>query len=232
MELCRPGTSERWEGALIMFKNTGRKIKRLAVLLFILGVLLSAAVGWLTYTLFPRQLPGLPEGLELPAAILAGLILLLIHFIIALLLYGYGQLIDTAEDIADSNDRIVSQMNDLKKTVEQLPVLPMDSRFSRNAPASSLPSRNDPDPACEGREEVPWQCPECGNMNPGSVTKCAACGQTGLWQCEKCGRINPCSVDVCTECGALDVWKCPSCGEKNPRKNPSCSNCGKKRLPV
>jgi len=163
-------------------------------------------------------------------AIAAGGILL--SFVNALVFYALGQMLDTMMDIADSNDDILKQTRILTERVEHLPVVSLNSRFG-NPPAGDVKKEAAPPvprPAEHGStSDKPWKCPECGNINPAEIDKCASCGQTGLWQCPKCGKVNPYSVDECTGCGALDSWICPDCGEINPRKNFSCSNCGRAR---
>lgn len=211
-----------------MFRKSGKKIKIIAWIFFILGIVASLAFGTqrLLQYLDSNELNDLYWAIGIA---LGGII---VSFILSLMFYACGQLLDTAEDIADSNDEMVRLTRILIERVEHLPVVSLNSRFGNPPPAPGLDKKEPaPQPAVPRGSTAgnPWKCPECGNVNPTDTEKCLSCGQKGLWQCPKCGKVNPYSVDECTECGTLDTWICSACGEVNPRKNLTCGKCEKER---
>jgi hypothetical protein len=46
----------------------------------------------------------------------------------------------------------------------------------------------------------PWECPVCGNRNPGESRDCLRCGR---WLCRHCGRDNPEKSKECLLCRRL-----------------------------
>lgn len=213
-----------------MFRNIGKKIKGMAIFLFILGAAAVAAAAWLCYDrawFFVND----PERVLSAAGVFATGVF--IDFLFSALLYGCGQVISTAEDVADSNDEIVRRLDTLTERVEKLPVVPLSSRREEEADSGERETRKG---GASTLKELPrenmnrtWSCPECGNVNSCAHENCVACGETGRWKCAVCGKLLPAAQDVCPDCGTKDVWVCRECGEKNPRNDARCLGCGRYR---
>ena len=48
--------------------------------------------------------------------------------------------------------------------------------------------------------DQPWECPACGNRNPGEHRECVRCRR---WLCRNCGNDNPEATKECMRCRGL-----------------------------
>ena len=164
-----------------MFKNIGKKIKTLAVVMFAielvcvivfgLAVMLSGDISFAGYNAVRSPLAG--RG----AAILLGLLIWCVGFLASWIgsffLYGFGELIDKTSETAQNTRRIADLLS-----VEN---------FRNAMPVNRRPAEENIRPAEPVQNPAPVQdtaasaygnivCPSCGTVNDGSFGFCANCG--------------------------------------------------------
>jgi hypothetical protein len=143
-----------------MFDHIGSKIKTLATILTVIGIVLSFFCG---LTLLLNE-----EGSGLVIMILGSLCSWLGSF----LLYGFGQLIE-------NSDKIVELLagNEFDISPEAV-----------NRPSSDSQPLTDDRGACAGtptQKPADWVCFACGNSNFHNVQFCQHCGVSKYWSEEK-----------------------------------------------
>lgn len=96
-----------------MFDDIGKKIKGLSNVLFWVGTVASTILGIAVMGFLSSRLRGSEQGIAIFVGILLIAVAIFISWISSILLYGYGELID-------SNQRILHEMGTLGKKVEKL----------------------------------------------------------------------------------------------------------------
>lgn len=162
-----------------MFDNIGGKLKTLAKVLTILGVAASIIIGIIVMSDGgAMSYYGYRSGPS-SASIVSGLIFMLIGSLGAwlgsFLLYGFGELIEKAQEIAHNTavplraSRPDSAAPAPAPSASPAPPAPsawLSSRLSQVAPLSKA------GPASDG-----WTCPACKRVNPRTSTACKECGR-------------------------------------------------------
>lgn len=110
-----------------MFKNIGKKIKTLAKVLCWLGIiggiltglsLIAVGVAGSGLTVNAAGSESFVSGMAL---IIAGAILLvllpLLAWISSFMLYGFGELVDSASDVKQSNEEILNRVSNIAQNV-------------------------------------------------------------------------------------------------------------------
>lgn len=128
-----------------MFNNVGEKIKGVAVIWFVLSLIASVILGLATAE---------------SGGILFLLIGVVVSWVTALFLYGFGELIESTAENKRINRRILASLtgenlDDVKKTL------------AKETAEEDIPAD----------EELPQrECPECGFKHDFDYPKCPACG--------------------------------------------------------
>ncbi|MBQ6236269.1 MAG: zinc ribbon domain-containing protein [Clostridia bacterium] len=146
-----------------MFKNIGRKIKTLALVLFwielVTGVLAALGGGMMLIVTEGRH-NTMMIVLGVAIVIIGSGLVFLLAWIGSFFMYGLGQLIDDTEINRKTNQQILEKLN--SKPVEKAPVV--------NTPPAE-PVVNTPVPPVTS-----WVCPKCGNVNDLNAQFCTNCG--------------------------------------------------------
>ena len=128
-----------------MFDNIGGKIKTLAVVLCILGMIASFVAAIFLWT----------QNSRYNSTILAGFLTLgggcLISWIGSFFTYGFGQLIESAEETAENTWRIADRVDKILTKLE--------------TPTVGPETRSDK-----------WRCRDCGTDNNAAQVFCRNCG--------------------------------------------------------
>lgn len=128
-----------------MFNNVGEKIKGVAVIWFVLSLIASVILGLATAE---------------SGGILFLIIGVVVSWVTALFLYGFGELIESTAENKRINRRILAaltgeKLDDVKKTLAK-------ETAEEDIPADeALPQR---------------ECPKCGFKHDFDYPKCPACG--------------------------------------------------------
>ena len=149
-----------------MFDNIGEKIKSSAIVLLVIGIIaslilgisqISNAVETSKYSSYFSSYAGTVEG----ASVLGGILTIVFGSIISLIasyiLYGFGQLIDSTQNIEKKlSSQSFAEVNNLT-----------DSSASFSSTTQAL-------------SDGQWACPNCNTVNSKIVTKCIKCGTKKL----------------------------------------------------
>lgn len=131
-----------------MFDNIGGKIKKLAVVMCILGMIVSFVMAVFLWTQNSRD----------NSTVLAGFLTLgvgcLGSWIGSFFTYGFGRLIESAEEIAE-NTRRIAAMGGQPGPVSTRPATPVVSTK---------------------RPSAKWHCAKCGTENDSTQIYCRDCG--------------------------------------------------------
>ena len=203
-----------------MFDNIGGKIKSLATILAVLGIIASIIIGC-------TILDAGGSGLFGVLTIVGGALL---SWLSSFALYGFGQLIETNQSIDSKLDRLI------QKTSGPFESLDMGTGKTGAASSPNLNTRTKILNVCESchKEIEKYPCPHCGfspklkeipihplQKEDGSIV-CPRCGtpqQGDRYRCFSCGQtfINhqpdvPYWCGSCGTAGPFDGEKCPKCG--------------------
>lgn len=130
-----------------MFCNPGGKLKAVAVVMFIAMLVASVAFAFA----FGRHDVGYYRvRMEINAPVFIGILAggFLLSYASALLIYGFGELVENSEELAKSSARLAKDAPDSKK-------------ISGN-PVKTFPNGE-------------WVCPKCGTKNPYYCERCTKC---------------------------------------------------------
>ena len=150
-----------------MFKNIGGKIKVLAVVLCILGMVVSVVLGVIMIAggcvlANIGRYGGYAYGSAGPVAIVAGILIIVVgclfSWIGSFALYGYGELIVKTTETADNTRALVMSMM---------------NQAGGNGPA---PVQEDAPGPVPNIAPGPSVCPSCGAVNSPDVNFCVNCG--------------------------------------------------------
>lgn len=128
-----------------MFCNPGGKLKAVAVVMFIVMLVASVAFAFA----FGRHDVGYYHvRMEINAPVFIGILAggFLLSYASALLLYGFGELVENSRELRMISDSISAIL-----------------RGSRENPLEMTLSNGD------------WTCPKCGNANPHYCERCTKC---------------------------------------------------------
>ena len=135
-----------------MYSEDGRKIKKVSMILFVLGII--GSVIWGGSTLFDRY-GGFVLGITI---IISGI---LVAFVNKIILDGFATLVDNSERNCSLNEQIVEMLKNPKGS---------KSNSSTSAPSSW---NNAKQPSTNTQE---WTCPNCGAKNTAIDLFCKHCG--------------------------------------------------------
>lgn len=151
-----------------MFDRIGGKIKTLAVIGFVCGVLLSLISAIMLWTANSYRNPTVLAGI---GVLLGGC---LASWIGSFFTYGFGELIEETSRNREINQQILNHLNAQQgkdgapgSPARDVPVAFSDSR----APGS----RHEVKPLTDTREG--WVCKSCGTRNVNSDLMCRDCGK-------------------------------------------------------
>ena len=155
-----------------MFKNIGRKIKMLALVLFwielVIGVLAALGGGILVIILEGRY-DTLMILLGVAIIVIGSGLVFLFAWIGSFFMYGLGQLIDDTEINRKTNQQILEKLND--RPTEKAPVVNARRAEPVVDTTPAEPVVETPVPPVTS-----WVCPKCGNSNDLSAHFCINCG--------------------------------------------------------
>ena len=146
-----------------MFQNAGGKIKTLAVVLFVIGIIGSLVCA----VVFGRTAPD--RWGETQFSFLSFILILAVgvlsSFISSLFLYAFGDIADNIQVIASSALETAAAAKATAKAAEQT--------ATSSAPVSS------PKPAYSHKTDTAgdWVCKKCGTRNDKSTMFCKDCGE-------------------------------------------------------
>lgn len=81
---------------------------------------------------------------------------------------------------------------------------------------------------CPSCGKVIFSCPECGQDNPDTASRCISCGKELPRKCPQCGTLVSGGMKFCSNCGNSMVKSCPSCGKAIESEGKFCPECGSK----
>ena len=149
-----------------MFENTGRKLKVIALIWFILVVIASIIV-------FIVYLNGVHPAL--PGEILLALVILIagvvVAFLSSIILYAFGDIVENAEKTKENTYNILKKFNTIN-TVNNI----SDIGFTKTNNESEY---NRYDSGIIDKENIglDWTCSNCGTVNSKYSMGCSNCGQ-------------------------------------------------------
>lgn len=163
-----------------MFDRIGQKVKTIAKVLFIIGIVVYCIIGIMLAKLYDSFL----------AFLLVGGIGVLLSYLSVIVLYMLGQLVDNSDTIAENSKKQVQLLNSILKATQSAAPIPSDTN-GQNTKAEDAPyvcscgtKITDPElkfcPQCGKKIEkrphyLKGVCPACGNYrNNGAF--CAVCG--------------------------------------------------------
>ena len=154
-----------------MFNNIGKKIKVLAMVICVIGIIGSVVwdiLYWITYSKAIQSAhyygyyssSGSGAGF---GAVLVGILIpilgTLFSWIGSFFMYGYGQLIEKTEE----NNYYLANINAYLRPSAQQGSRPALSSVAPLSPPSA-------------KESTGWVCPKCGTKNSASSVSCSGCG--------------------------------------------------------
>ena len=154
-----------------MFKNIGRKIKTLALVLFwielVIGVLAALGAGIAMIATEGRH-NSLMVVAGIATIIIGSGLVFLFAWIGSFFMYGLGQLIDDTEVNRKTNQQILEKLNSkpaapVVKTQPAAPVMNTQPAAPFVNPTPVQPVTN-------------WTCPRCGTVNEKTAQFCINCG--------------------------------------------------------
>ncbi len=153
-----------------MFKNIGRKIKTLALVLFwielVLGVLAALGSG-IAMIVTEGRYNGMMIVAGVATIVIGSGLVFLFAWIGSFFMYGLGQLIDDTEINRKTNQQILEKLN-------AQPAAPVVNRQPAAPVVNAQPAApvvNTPVPPVTS-----WVCPKCGNVNDLNAQFCTNCG--------------------------------------------------------
>lgn len=174
-----------------MFQESGKRIKSMAIVLFIvqiiLSIFISIAAGIFLMRLFDAI--GVPGSFAWVIAIVFFVVSWIFWWIVYLFLYSYGE-------IVDSNKKTADYMAFVADRLKKGGIIPSNSVSSQvpdsvagTASASSVSQRT----------ETNYARPR-PTSNSSDVTSLNARSSKGVWICEVCGFSNEGSSSCCYNC--------------------------------
>ena len=160
-----------------MFNRVGKKIKGLCVAVTVIGIIASFIIG-LTMIIEAAK------SRNSTAGIIIGILVIVLgsleSWLISLFSYGYGQMIDSLQNIEEKitgeTESYVSDnmSNFMKSVLDQQHIDSLDKDQNNT-------NHNDDQPVAQPQQEsVPgpdeWKCKNCGKINKNYVGTCG-CGQ-------------------------------------------------------
>ena len=157
-----------------MFSNIGKKIKTLAVVLFIIMLIGVFAVGLIVMIRGTSVIPGVNRRdmfFANTASVLVGIVIwcfgFLLSWIGSFFLYGFGELIDkTAE-----NAKYTRRISDF---LESQRILATGKLYNQNNTVTQENVQKADDATAQ--EKSTCACPNCGTENDDSFCYCTFCG--------------------------------------------------------
>ena len=206
----------------MMFDNIGGKIKTLAVVVCVLGIICFVIIGMVMLGMAAEEedeaLAYMGFGYMIGGSILS--------WIGSFFLYGFGELIENSAESKESLRRIERSLGKMSKDV-----------------SSSSDQNDDPEKVEQygmfcgkcGNKIAAYPCPHCGNHNgrekPHIPVKVFP-NEYGYITCPSCELVQHAGSDNCQQCGQLFIngqpgipfW-CAKCGQTGPYGD-KCPYCG------
>lgn len=154
-----------------MFNNIGGKIKTLAVVVCVIGMIGSAITAIVLWV----------NGLFLPGLLFLG-VGCLASWIGSFFAYGLGQLIENSDLQVEELNKLRMQVNELKQPAPEV-VEPAPAAAVHEHPAQQPAVRERPAPKTSAYvkpvvyDGKNWICNKCGHENLGVQTWCRDCGR-------------------------------------------------------
>lgn len=214
-----------------MFKNIGRKIKTLALVLFwieiVIGVLAALGSG-IAMIVTEGRYNGMMIVAGVATIVIGSGLVFLFAWIGSFFMYGLGQLIDDTEINRKTNQQILEKLNSkpVEKAPEAAPTIDKQSTPMTKPNTPIVPVVLD-----NGR----IRCPHCGTVQPGNRTVCWDCGtrfspaQGTPDHVENIVNTPPAELVVNTPVPPVTSWVCPKCGNVNDLNAQFCTNCGTRK---
>lgn len=154
-----------------MFNNIGKKIKTLVMVVFVIGCIgavITMVSIWLNIPNVSHYNGG--TGILLFfGGLLAGILAFLLSWIGSFFLYGYGELIDSCQSMADDIKQIKSQMSPNNSAPS---FLHGNESNTINISTSTTETSN-----FRAQALGLWTCKNCGCENSGDSLFCTSCGE-------------------------------------------------------
>lgn len=138
-----------------MFENIGGKIKTLAVIVCVLGIVASFAGAVNLWMANSRYNPTIVPGV---VTLVAGC---LISWVGSFFTYGFGQLIENSDRMVERLERLEACSRDPEAKAAPAP----------SAPVSYAPVNR------RKAAEAEWKCGKCGTVNKETAIFCRDCGE-------------------------------------------------------
>lgn len=161
-----------------MFDNIGGKIKRIAQIICVVGIVASVVLGIAMLAILSFQIEGFLAGLVIAAVGSAS------SWLMSAVAYGFGELIEETSRNRAINQQVLKLLETQMKT------------GADGAPHSFVPSTGSVKQRAETAEWQPHP-----NMPAAQVVIMPSAGSEG-WNCKKCGTRNVRGALTCRDCGA------------------------------
>ncbi len=218
-----------------MYENIGNKIKGLASFLAVAGIIASVILGIIDIvnavklgkyaSSYGNVIAGV-QGVTVWGGILKIILGSIISVVSTYVLYGFGQLVDSAQN--------------LERELVHQPT----TKLSHAKPIENETAKGWKCPRCGRMNAMLMSKCECGESKPRDTKSSTRSAAGPEWQCPQCLKINPSYVTTCG-CGTpkhmgtilqpnrnaavgADEWQCPSCGKVNSVYVGTCG-CGERR---
>lgn len=184
-----------------MYENIGKKIKGLAGFLAAAGIILSIIIGIVQIVTAVKLSKYSSYGISTvqTATVWSGILTIILGSVASVVstyvLYGFGQLVESAQNI--------------EREIVQRPIQKVLSEEKPGNPTNTAQSASEPE----------WSCPKCLCINPLSAAACRNCGtpqrmgtllqpsrsavtDSDKWKCPRCGCMNSNCASKC-DCGEI-----------------------------
>lgn len=205
-----------------MFVNIGGKIKSLATILAVLGIIASIIIGCLMLDAGGGGLPGV-------LTIVGGSLL---SWLSSFTLYGFGELIETNQSIDSKLDGLIQKTSNLIQNEG----LNTSSCKTKSASNPNLNTKTKILNVCEGchKEIEKYPCPHCGfSPKLKEIPIHPLQKEDGSIVCPRCGTPQRGDRYRCFSCGQAFInhqpdvpYWCGSCGTAGPFDGEECPKCG------
>lgn len=205
-----------------MFDNIGRKIKGYAKIVFAIGVIVGCILAFVQlFALFE-----LDEGFwGLCVFLFTIAISVLISFISAMFIYGFGELVENSERIRRNTEETYNITYELYSHEYD--------KDKKSSSSHTTPINHGTIPATRRGTSVDgWICGKCDMRNASSAMYCKSCGSN---RPDSAGPRTPIKHETPINHGTIpatsggtgsDGWTCKSCGTKNNTSAVYCKSCG------
>ena len=172
-----------------MFDNIGGKIKTLAVVVCVVGMIASLIFAIVLWSMDSYRTPTIALGF---GVLIGGCV---VSWVGSFFTYGFGQLI---EDTAAIREALKPTS---KPEIEMRPMMNAPEHEARTKPVLQYAPI-----VGKKTENLRWTCQKCKCINTSSNDICSCCGSekerivSSSWVCKSCGLRNNAGT-VCEDCG-------------------------------